>query len=51
VLSTTTIDGRLALRAAFVSHRTAEPDVDAAIRAALDAGARRIGPPAIRAVA
>jgi len=41
VLSTTAIEGRTALRAAFVNHRTESDDVAAVIRAVLDAGARR----------
>lgn len=41
VLSTTTINGRTVLRAAFVNHRSNEGDADAVIRAVLDAGARR----------
>ena len=41
VLSTTTIDGRSVLRAAFVNHRTIEADVDHVIRAVMEAGSRR----------
>lgn len=51
VLSTTTINGRLALRAAFVNHRTAERDVDAAIQAVLNAGTRRVNLFVLAAVA
>ncbi len=39
--STTTINGQLAIRAAFVNHRTQMEDVDALVREVLDAGARR----------
>jgi glutamate/tyrosine decarboxylase-like PLP-dependent enzyme len=41
VLSTTTIDGRRVMRAAFVNHRTAEGDVDALL-ADVRAAARRM---------
>jgi len=44
VLSTTVIDGRTALRAAFVNHRTDSGDVAAVIRAVVDAGSRRSPP-------
>lgn len=40
--STTTLDGRLAIRAAIVNHRTNRGDIDALIRATLDLGADRI---------
>jgi len=40
VLSTTTIAGRTALRAAFVNHRTTQDDVDAIVPAVLAAGSR-----------
>jgi len=39
--STTVIDGRLAIRAAIVNHRTEERDVDALIAAVLKFGRRR----------
>ncbi|MHB9119070.1 MAG: pyridoxal phosphate-dependent decarboxylase family protein [Burkholderiales bacterium] len=38
VPSTTMIDGRLAIRAAIVNHRTAAADIDALIQATLDFG-------------
>jgi glutamate/tyrosine decarboxylase-like PLP-dependent enzyme len=38
--STTVIDGRVAIRAAFVNHRTQRRDVDALIRATLEFGGR-----------
>ncbi len=38
--STTSIDGRLAIRAAIVNHRTTCADVDALLEATLDLGAR-----------
>ena len=41
--STTTIDGRLAIRAAIVNHRTQERDIDALLAAVLDFGSRRAG--------
>lgn len=41
--SSTTIDGRLAIRAAIVNHRTDIGDIDALIAAVLDFGARRSG--------
>jgi hypothetical protein len=37
--STTLVDGRLALRAAIVNHRTTERDIDAMIEATLRFGA------------
>jgi aromatic-L-amino-acid decarboxylase len=40
--STTILDGRLALRAAIVNHRTGERDVTALVDLAL-AAARRLG--------
>jgi len=43
VLSTTTIGGRTALRAAFVNHRTRNEDTVAVVRAVLAAGAARLG--------
>jgi glutamate/tyrosine decarboxylase-like PLP-dependent enzyme len=39
--STTTIDGRLAIRAAIVNHRTEAADIDAVVSAVLAAGRRR----------
>ena len=39
--STTLLDGRLAIRAAIVNHRTDTCDIDALISAVLDFGARR----------
>jgi glutamate/tyrosine decarboxylase-like PLP-dependent enzyme len=39
--STTVLDGRLAIRAAIVNHRTDTCDIDALISAVLDFGARR----------
>ena len=42
--STTTIDGKLAIRAAFVNHRTQPEDVDALIESVLEAGARKTQP-------
>ncbi len=39
--STTTLDGRLAIRAAIVNHRTRREDVEALVMAVLDIGARR----------
>jgi len=39
--STTFLDGRLAIRAAIVNHRTDPRDIDALIAAVLDFGARR----------
>ena len=39
--STTTVDGKLAIRAAIVNHRTREQDVDAMLAAVLAAGAAR----------
>jgi aromatic-L-amino-acid/L-tryptophan decarboxylase len=39
--STTLLDGRLAIRAAIVNHRTDTCDIDALIAAVLDFGARR----------
>jgi glutamate/tyrosine decarboxylase-like PLP-dependent enzyme len=36
--STTTIDGRLAIRAAIVNHRTNRSDIDALIRATIAFG-------------
>jgi aromatic-L-amino-acid/L-tryptophan decarboxylase len=39
--STTMLDGRLAIRAAIVNHRTDTCDIDALISAVLDFGARR----------
>jgi aromatic-L-amino-acid decarboxylase len=39
--STTTLDGKLAIRAAIVNHRTDTIDLDALVAAVLDFGARR----------
>jgi glutamate/tyrosine decarboxylase-like PLP-dependent enzyme len=39
--STTTIDGRLAIRAAIVNHRTKSRDIDALIAAVLRSGRKR----------
>jgi glutamate/tyrosine decarboxylase-like PLP-dependent enzyme len=41
--SSTTIDGRFAIRAAIVNHRTDVADIDALVAAVLDFGARRAG--------
>jgi aromatic-L-amino-acid decarboxylase len=40
--STTTLDGKLAIRAAIVNHRTDVGDLDALVAAVLEFGARRI---------
>jgi glutamate/tyrosine decarboxylase-like PLP-dependent enzyme len=40
--STTTLDGRLALRAALVNHRTTRDDLDALLKATLAFGAARV---------
>jgi aromatic-L-amino-acid/L-tryptophan decarboxylase len=42
--STTTIGGKLAIRAAFVNHRTEPCDVDALVSAVLEAGAKKTVP-------
>ncbi len=42
--STTVLDGRLAIRAAIVNHRTDVCDVEALIAAVLEFGAQRAGP-------
>lgn len=42
--STTTLDGKLAIRAAIFNHRTNNGDIDALIRATLEFGAARIAP-------
>ena len=39
--STTVLDGRLAIRAAIVNHRTDVCDIDALVAAVLEFGARR----------
>jgi glutamate/tyrosine decarboxylase-like PLP-dependent enzyme len=39
--STTILDGRLAIRAAIVNHRTDRCDIDALLAAVLESGARR----------
>jgi glutamate/tyrosine decarboxylase-like PLP-dependent enzyme len=41
--SGTTIDGKLAIRAAIVNHRTTSSDIDALLSAVLEFGARRSG--------
>jgi len=41
--STTVLDGRLAIRAAIVNHRTDTCDIDALISAVLEFGAQRSG--------
>jgi glutamate/tyrosine decarboxylase-like PLP-dependent enzyme len=41
VPSSTTIDGRLAIRAAIVNHRTQSRDLDALVAAVLGFGAKR----------
>ena len=41
--SSTTLDGRFAIRAAIVNHRTDETDIDALVAAVLEFGARRTG--------
>lgn len=41
--SSTILDGRFAIRAAIVNHRTAEMDIDALVSAVLKFGARRTG--------
>jgi aromatic-L-amino-acid decarboxylase len=41
--SSTTMDGRFAIRAAIVNHRTDVADIDALVAAVLDFGARRAG--------
>ena len=41
--SSTTLDGRFAIRAAIVNHRTDVTDIDALVAAVLDFGARRSG--------
>ncbi|MFT4117024.1 pyridoxal phosphate-dependent decarboxylase family protein [Bradyrhizobium sp.] len=41
--SSTTLDGKFAIRAAIVNHRTEEVDVDALVSAVLEFGARRTG--------
>lgn len=41
--SSTTLEGRFAIRAAIVNHRTEEADIDALIAAVLDFGGRRSG--------
>jgi aromatic-L-amino-acid/L-tryptophan decarboxylase len=42
--STTIIDGKLAIRACFINHRTELQDVDALIHSVLEAGARKTRP-------
>jgi glutamate/tyrosine decarboxylase-like PLP-dependent enzyme len=44
VPSTTTIDGRVAIRAAIVNHRTQSRDLDALVEAILSFGAKNISP-------
>jgi aromatic-L-amino-acid decarboxylase len=41
--SSTTLDGRFAIRAAIVNHRTEEADIDVLVAAVLQFGARRCG--------
>ena len=41
--SSTTLDGKFAIRAAIVNHRTEEADIDALVAAVLDFGGRRCG--------
>ncbi|QOZ44174.1 cytochrome D ubiquinol oxidase subunit I [Bradyrhizobium sp. CCBAU 53340] len=41
--SSTTLDGKFAIRAAIVNHRTAETDIDALVAAVLEFGAKRSG--------
>jgi glutamate/tyrosine decarboxylase-like PLP-dependent enzyme len=41
--SSTTLDGKLAIRAAIVNHRTEETDIDALVAAVLEFGGRRSG--------
>lgn len=41
--SSTILDGKFAIRAAIVNHRTAETDIDALVSAVLEFGARRCG--------
>ncbi|MBR0995592.1 aspartate aminotransferase family protein [Bradyrhizobium japonicum] len=41
--SSTTLDGRFAIRAAIVNHRTEEADIDALLGAVLEFGGRRCG--------
>ncbi len=41
--SSTTVGGKLAIRAAIVNHRTDVTDLDALVAAVLDFGARRVG--------
>ena len=49
--STTVLDGRLAIRAAIVNHRTDACDIDALIAAVLEFGARRAEDPGRRVAA
>ena len=46
--STTTINGRLAIRAAIVNHRTTADDIDALIKATIDYGNARSEPVPLR---
>jgi glutamate/tyrosine decarboxylase-like PLP-dependent enzyme len=41
--SSTTLDGKFAIRAAIVNHRTEEADIDALVAAVLECGARHCG--------
>ncbi|SFI18614.1 aspartate aminotransferase family protein [Bradyrhizobium sp. Gha] len=41
--SSTTLDGKFAIRAAIVNHRTAESDIDALVAAVIKFGAQRTG--------
>jgi glutamate/tyrosine decarboxylase-like PLP-dependent enzyme len=43
--STTTVNGRLAIRAAIVNHRTNRSDIDALVRAVIALGSARAGRP------
>jgi aromatic-L-amino-acid decarboxylase len=46
--STTTVDGRVAIRAAIVNHRTRAEDVDALVEAVLARGALRLDQPGLQ---
>jgi len=48
--STTTLDGRLAIRCAIVNHRTDACDIDALVAAVLEFGARRAASPGQQAM-
>ncbi|OKO79443.1 cytochrome D ubiquinol oxidase subunit I [Bradyrhizobium sp. NAS80.1] len=49
--SSTTLDGKFAIRAAIVNHRTDETDIDALVAAVLEFGAQRSGDGLIEVVA